>query len=375
MKTRAAVLRHEGASRPYTLSQPLVVEELELDPPRRGEILVKVRAAGLCHSDLSVIDGNRPRPLPMALGHEAAGEVVELGEGVSGFEVGDHVALSFVPSCGACPYCLAGRAALCSPGAQANGEGVLLGGGRRLHRAGHYLNHHLGVSGFSEYLVASEKSAVRIDPSLEFRIAAVFGCAVLTGVGALLHTAKLRAGQSVLVVGLGGVGLSAVLGALASGARQVIAADVNPAKLEQAKAFGATAVIDSSDPQALARVRELSAGGVDVAADFAGAAKALEFAFAATGKGGVTVTAGLPHPSTRFALSPVQLVAEERRLLGSYLGGHVPSLDIPEYIGMYQAGVLPVDKLITHTLKLDEINLGFERLAGGEAIRQIVLFD
>ena len=375
MKTRAAVLREMGAERPYGTSQPLKIEEVELDAPEHGEILVRVRAAGLCHSDLSVIDGNRPRPLPMALGHEAAGEVVEVGAGVADLEVGDHVVFSFVPSCGTCDYCLGGRAALCAPGAKANNDGVLLGGDRRLHQGDATINHHLGVSGFAEHAVTSRRSAVKIPKDLPFEIAAVFGCAVLTGMGAVVHTAGLRAGQSVLVVGLGGVGLSAVLGAVAAGARQVIAADIAEDKLELAKSIGATHVVNSKDADAVQQVKDISGGGVDIAAEFAGVGPALEFAFAATGKGGSTVTAGLPHPDTRLAVSPVQMVAEERRFLGSYLGGHVPALDIPEYIALYQAGRLPVDKLLTHRLKLDEINEGFERLAKGEAIRQVIVFD
>lgn len=375
MKTRAAVLREMGAQRPYKTSQPLKIEELELDAPGHGEILVRVRAAGLCHSDLSVIDGNRPRPLPMALGHEAAGEVMEVGDGVTDLEVGDHVVFSFVPSCGTCDYCLDGRAALCAPGAAANNEGTLLGGGLRLHQNEHTVNHHLGVSGFAEYAVTSRRSAVKVNKDLPFDIAAVFGCAVLTGVGAVVHTAGLRAGQSVLVVGLGGVGLSAVLGAVAGGARQIIAADIAQDKLDMAKSLGATHVVNSRDEDAVEQVKAISGGGVDIAAEFAGVGPALEFAFAATGKGGKTVTAGLPHPSTRMAVSPVQLVAEERSLLGSYLGGHVPALDIPEYVALYLAGRLPVDKLLTHRLKLEDINEGFDRLADGEAIRQVILFD
>ncbi|NQY83539.1 MAG: alcohol dehydrogenase catalytic domain-containing protein, partial [Alcanivorax sp.] len=356
-------------------SQPLKIEEVELDAPGHGEILVRVRAAGLCHSDLSVIDGNRPRPLPMALGHEAAGEVVEVGAGVADLEVGDHVVFSFVPSCGTCDYCLGGRAALCAPGAKANNDGVLLGGDRRLHQGDTTINHHLGVSGFAEHAVTSRRSAVKIPKDLPFEIAAVFGCAVLTGMGAVVHTAGLRAGQSVLVVGLGGVGLSAVLGAVAAGARQVIAADIAEDKLELAKAMGATHVVNSKDADAVQQVKDISGGGVDIAAEFAGVGPALEFAFAATGKGGSTVTAGLPHPDTRLAVSPVQMVAEERRFLGSYLGGHVPALDIPEYIALYQAGRLPVDKLLTHRMKLEDINEGFDRLADGDAIRQVILFD
>ena len=374
MQTRAAVLRTSPVERPYSQTRPLAIETLELSGPGHGEVLLKIHAAGLCHSDLSTIDGNRPRPVPMVLGHEAAGEVLEVGEGVHDFAVGDHVVCSFVPSCGHCDYCIDGCAALCTHGAKANTEGTLLGGGRRLRQSGSDIHHHLGVSGFAEYAVVARESLVKIDPRLEYDIAALFGCAVLTGVGALIHTANLRLGQSVLVVGLGGVGLSAVLGAIAGGASQVIAADIDPTKLDKARTLGATASVDPRDDKALQQVQDLTGGGVNVAAEFAGVQSALEFAFAATAKGGTTVTAGLPHPDTRVHISPVQMVAQQRSFKGSYLGGHVPKLDIPEYIALYQAGRLPIDKLLTHRLSLDEINVGFERLASGEAIRQVVMF-
>lgn len=372
MQTRAAVLRHSPVERPYDETRPLTIETFDLTAPGHGEVLVKIHAAGLCHSDLSTIDGNRPRPVPMVLGHEAAGEVVELGADVDNFAIGDHVVCSFVPSCGHCSYCADGRAALCTPGAAANTAGTLLGGERRLTDASGNVHHHLGVSGFAEYAVVRRESLVRIDPELGYDIAAIFGCAVLTGVGAVIHTAQLRLGQTVLVVGLGGVGLSAVLGAIAGGAAQVIAADIDPAKLDKARDLGATAVVNTRDGTALEQVRDLTGGGVHIATEFAGAEAALAFAFDATARGGTTVTAGLPHPATRLPLSPVQLVGQERRLLGSYLGGHVPKLDIPEYIELYQTGRLPVDRLLTHRLQLNEINAGFERLAAGEAIRQVV---
>lgn len=373
-QTRAAVLREMSMERPYDQSRPLSIETVDLAPPARGEVVVRMRAAGLCHSDLSSIDGNRPRPTPMVLGHEAAGEIVELGAGVTGFDVGDHVVCTFVPSCGHCRYCANGRAALCTPGAEANNAGEMLSGGRRLTRSGEDVHHHLGVSGFAEYAVISTESLVRIDPDLPWDVAAVFGCAVLTGVGAVLKTADMRLGQTVLVVGLGGVGLSAVLGAIAGGAAQIIAADIDDDKLATARELGATATINTRDDNALEQIRDLTDGGVDLAAEFAGVAAALEFAYEATGKGGTTVTAGLQHPDSRMALPALSLVAQERRLLGSYLGGHVPKLDIPEYMALYQAGRLPVNRLLTHRLSLDEINTGFERLAAGRAIRQVIEF-
>ena len=205
MKTRAAVLREMGAARPYAESRPLEIVELELEPPGPGEVLVEVGAAGLCHSDLSVIDGSRPRVMPMALGHEAAGEVTQVGDGVESLAVGDHVVLAFVPACGSCGPCRSGRAALCEPGAAANAAGTLLSGAIRLRDAdGQPIHHHLGVSAFSERIVVSERSAVKVPSELPYEIAALFGCAVLTGVGAAIHSAGIKPGETVAVFGLGG---------------------------------------------------------------------------------------------------------------------------------------------------------------------------
>ncbi|PDH43834.1 MAG: alcohol dehydrogenase [Flavobacteriales bacterium MED-G15] len=375
MNTKAAVLHKMELDRPYTESNPLKIEQVTLDDPGFNEVVVKIKAAGLCHSDLSVIDGNRPRPLPMALGHEAAGEVVALGAGVKKLALGDHVVFAFLPSCGSCSYCQTGRAALCEPGAEANGKGTLLGGHQRIHNNGNYYYHHLGVSGFAELAVASVDSLVKINKEIPFEIAALFGCAVMTGVGAVVNTAQLKFGDSLLVVGLGGVGLSAILGAKAAGATKIIAADLNPEKRAIAAQLGAHHTIDSSEKNALEVLRDLTGGGVDTAVEFAGAIPALDFAFNATKRGGTTVTAALPHPDARLELSPVTLVGQEKSIKGSYLGGCVPSRDIPAYIELYQSGRLAVEKLISHRMKLEDINEGFERLAKGDALRQIILFD
>ena len=220
MKIRAAILNAIGAKAPYAESKPLTIEEVELQGPGHGEVLVKIGAAGLCHSDLSVINGDRPRPMPMALGHEAAGVIEEVGEGITDLKRGDHVVLVFVPSCGHCGPCAEGRPALCEPGAAANGAGTLLSGGRRLSRNGEAINHHLGCSVFAEYATVSRRSVVKIDRELPLDEAALFGCAVLTGVGAVVNTAQVRAGASVAVIGLGGVGLASLLGARAAGDKQ-----------------------------------------------------------------------------------------------------------------------------------------------------------
>lgn len=374
MRIKAAVLRRMGAEPPYAVSRPLSIETLDLEGPGRGEVLVRIAAAGLCHSDLSVINGDRPRPLPMALGHEAAGVVEEVGEDVPDLARGDHVVMVFMPSCGHCLPCGEGRPALCEPGAAANGAGTLLSGRKRLRCDGAAVNHHLGVSAFAEYAVVSRRSLVRIDPELPLAEAALFGCAVLTGVGAVVNTARLRPGQTAAVVGLGGVGLAALLGALAAGAETVVAIDLVEEKLELARQLGATHAMNAADPDVAEAVRAATRGGVDIAFEMAGAARAMELACRITRRGGTTVTAGLPPPDATLALSLVNLVAEERTVRGSYIGACVPARDIPRYIGLYRRGRLPVDRLMTGRLSLDTINEGFDQLREGKVVRQAIEF-
>jgi alcohol dehydrogenase len=373
MLVRAALLETMGLPRPYAQSRPLRIAAVELDPPGPGELLVRVRAAGLCHSDLSVVDGNRPRPMPMVLGHEAAGDVVALGPDTAGFAAGDHVVTTFVPTCGTCEPCTRGRPALCEPGVAANGAGTLLGGARRLHERGRELNHHLGVSGFAEYAVVDAHSAVRIDRDLPFDLAALFGCAVITGVGAVANTAAMPAGSRAAVVGLGGVGLAALLGARALGASTLVAVDVEPAKLGIAEQLGATHVFDARDPDCAAQVRAATRGGVEFAFEMAGSVRALDLAYRITRRGGTTVTAGLSPPDATFALPHVNLVAEERTLKGSYLGSCVPSRDVPRYVEWYRAGRLPVDRLIDARLELEQVNDALDRMASGLALRQVLM--
>lgn len=373
MKIRAAVLGAMGAEPPYAVSKPLAIEQVALDPPGPGEVLVKIAAAGLCHSDLSVINGDRPRPTPMVLGHEAAGTVEALGPGVGDLAVGDHVVMVFVPSCGHCLPCAEGRPALCEPGAAANTAGVLLSGARRLRRDGSPVNHHLGVSAFAEYATVSRHSIIKIDRDLPFEEAALFGCAVLTGVGAVVNTAKVAPGSTVAVIGLGGVGLSSVLGAVASGASRVLAIDLSDEKLGLARQLGATETFNAGVSTCVEDVRSTTASGVDFAFEMAGSVKAMELAYRITRRGGMTVTAGLPPPHASFLLPQVNLVAEERTVKGSYIGTCVPVRDVPRYIALYRQGRLPVDRLMSGRLPLEEINVGFDRLREGKAVRQIVI--
>ena len=375
MKTRAAVLNAMGAATPYAKTKPLAIETLELKPPGPGEILVRMGAAGLCHSDLSVINGDRPRPTPMALGHEAAGVVEELGPGVTDLKKGDHVVLVFIPSCGHCNPCAEGRPALCEPGAAANTAGTLMSGVGKLFRSdGSPVYHHMGCSAFAEYAVVSRYSAVKVDSSLPLDEAALFGCAVLTGVGAVVNTAQVRAGSSVAVVGLGGVGLASILGAVASGARAVVAIDLSSEKLALAKELGATHTFNAADADLVEKVKAATRGGVDYSIEMAGSTRAFETAYRITRRGGTTVTAGLPPPAATWAMPSTNLVAEERTIKGSYIGTCVPSRDLPRFIELYQMGKLPVNRLMTGKLKLEDINEGFDLLHEGKAVRQVVTF-
>lgn len=375
MKTKSAVLYDMGLDAPYAQSNPLQIEDMELDPPQAGEVLVEIASAGLCHSDLSVIDASRPRVMPMVLGHEAAGIVREVGVGVTEFAAGDHVVFSFVPVCGHCVYCATGRAALCENGAKANTAGSLLTGGRRFrNRHGQTCHHHLGVSSFSQYTVAAQESLIKITKEISLETAALFGCAVMTGVGAVLNTAQVQAGTSVAVFGMGGVGLSAVMGAKAAGATPIIAVDLRDDKLKLAREVGATHTVNASDDDPVEAIRDMTGGGADYAFESVGNERVLAQAYSATGRGGVTVTVGLPHPDKQLIIPAVSLVAEERTLKGSYMGSAVPRRDIPRFIAMYQAGLLPVEKLHTHTLQLEQINEGFDRLHHAAAVRQIIRF-
>jgi Zn-dependent alcohol dehydrogenase len=368
MKVRGAVLRETGLPKPYAESAPLEIMDLELAGPGPGELLVRVGAAGLCHSDLSVIDGSRPRVMPMVLGHEAAGEVVASGGDTPGFASGDHVVLSFVPTCGECGPCRAGRAALCEPGAAANAAGMLLSGERRWEAP---LHHHLGVSAFADHVVVSAASAVKVDPELPYEIAALFGCAVLTGVGAAVNAAQVGPEDRVVVFGLGGVGLAALLGARMAGAAEVLAVDVVQDKLDHAARLGATPIHAGED--AVGAIREATGGGGDKVIETVGSARVLGQAYEATRRGGVTVTVGLPHPEQRLDIQAVSLVTEERTLKGSYLGSCVPKRDIPHFVEAYKNGDLPVQELLTHRIALDDLNEGFDRLAAGAAVRQAVI--
>ena len=375
MKTPAAVLRERGLPPPYAQSRPLVIEELELEPPGPGEVLVEVAAAGLCHSDLSVINGSRLWPLPMVIGHEACGVVLELGDGVKDLRAGDPVVFSFLPSCGHCPMCAAGRASLCEPGVAANRAGRLLSGAVRFRQAdGGSVYHHSGVAGYSQFTVVARESVVKIAPDIPMETAVLFGCAVVTGVGAVVNTAKVAAGTSVVVFGMGGVGLSAIMGAKAAGADPIIGVDRIASKLDLALKCGATHTVNTAETDPVAAVRDITRGGAETAFEAVGDEKVIAQAFAATRRGGRTVAIGLPHPDRILTIPALTVTAEERVLMGSYMGSSVPQRDIPRFIEMYRAGLLPVDLLRSSIIALDDVNAAFDLLDRGEVARQIIRF-
>lgn len=367
MKIRGAVLEVSGAAAPFSNSRPLTVSELDLNEPGASEILVRIEVAGVCHSDLSVVDGSRPRPTPMLLGHEAAGVIELVGAGVVDLAVGDRVVMTFLPRCGDCAGCATGGRLPCERGSAANNAGTLLGGAERIHRAGQPVFHHLGVSAFASHAVVNQASVVRVDPDVPAEVAALLGCAVLTGGGAVINAARPEAGDTVIIVGLGGVGMAAAIVAVALG-YHVIGVDAVREKLDAARALGAA---EAYTPQ------ELSARGIraPVVIEAAGNARAFETAFAATAPGGKTVTVGLPAPDARVSLSPLALTTEARTVIGSYLGSALPSRDIPYFAQLWREGRLPVERLISGRIGLDGLNEAMDALASGQALRQIIVFD
>ena len=375
MKVKAALIFDQGLPKPYQKSQPVRVEQVDLSGPSETEIMVKVAAAGVCHSDLSVVNGNRVRPVPMVLGHEGAGVVVEVGSLVTDISVGDHVAFIFMPNCGDCLQCRSGKPSNCEQGNAANAAGRLLSGAKRITLNGSKINHYAGVSCFGEYVTADHRSVVKIPKEISFDVAAVFSCAVITGVGAVVNTAKVPMGASVGIVGLGGVGLSAMLGAKASGARQIIGIDPVKYKRDGAKQLGADLVFDSADPDVVEKIKAVTSGGLEYVFEAVGEVEAIELAYAITGRGGTTTSSGLSHPSKAFSVNHVQLVSEERTIKGSFLGGCVPKRDIPNYIKMFQDGKLPVDQLIKSHIELENVNEAFDKLDQGETVRQVISFQ
>jgi len=360
---RAAVLRAFG--------EPLSVEELELDPPQEGELGIRMAASGVCHSDLHVVQGIHPTELPAVLGHEGAGIVESVGPGVRGFEPGDHVLLTWLPYCGHCRQCVRGWPNRCENTAWY--DATMEDGTCRFHRNGERV-HHYNTSSFAERSVVPARTAVKVDPSLPLAELALMGCAVMTGVGAALNTARVRPGDTVAVVGCGGVGLNVVQGARIAGAARVVAVDVVPAKLELARELGATDAVDASAGDPVEAVRELVPGGVDHAFEALGRPETIETTLGLTGRGGQAVLIGMAPPEARIPLDALTMTFEERCVRGSWYGSCVPLRDLPLLVEAYRDGRLRLDSMITRCT-LDDVNDAFARMEAGETARSVIVYD
>jgi len=367
----AAVLASPVSRRPFDQSTPLALETVTCTAHGPHEVIVEIQAASLCRSDLSVIEGVRAWPMPIIPGHEASGVVEEIGPGVTGFKPGDHVVLVYQAQCGICPCCEDGRPHLCAPGLEANRAGALLSGGPRLSLHGAPVHHHMGLSAFAQKAIVSEHSLVKVDDSVPFDIAALFGCGVLCGAGSILKTGAVQPGESVAIVGTGGVGSSAILGARLAGAERIIAVDLDEGKCASARALGATDTIIGG-PDAAGEILELTNGGVNCALESAGNLEAFTTAYDATARGGRVVTLGLVSPETPYPLDIAGHVTSAKSIHGSYMGSCNPQIDIPEFVSLYQSGRFPVDQLISHTMPLKQVNLALERMAASTALRQIL---
>jgi Zn-dependent alcohol dehydrogenase len=366
MRIRGVVLEATGG--------PLVVSELDLAPPRSGEVLVRLRASGVCHSDWNAVDGTAENPCPCVLGHEGAGIVEAVGEGVTRVSAGDHVALSWAPSCGECEECRRDLTQLCSRMWPAMGTGGLLDGTPRLSRDGDPVFHYSFLSTFAEACVVPERSCIPIPDDVPFDVAALVGCAVTTGVGAVWRTAGVRPGDRVAVIGCGGVGLSALMAAVAAGAEPVLAVDAAAGKLDAARAFGATdGVLWQGSPEATAEaVRVASGGGVDYAIEATGRPEAMQAAFLSTRPRGAAVLIGIPRSDAVLSLPAGTIPRMERRVLGSIYGSSRPERDFPHTLSLYRSGRLPLDRLVSHRLPLEEAERGFELMHSGEAARVVL---
>jgi Zn-dependent alcohol dehydrogenase len=373
MKMTAAVMYEQALPVPYARSQPFRIEEVDLEGPGEGEVLVEIVAAGLCHSDLSTVAGTNKRTLPLVGGHEGAGIVREVGQGVSLLKPGDHVVMTVASGCGHCRYCTEGRALLCDAVAATRVAGQLTNGQRRLSIGGKPCYHYAGISSFAQYAVTVPSALVKIDPSIPLDVAALFGCAVVTGAGAVFNAARVRAGQSVAVFGLGGVGLNAVMAARIAGASEIIGVDINEDKFELAKELGCTCCVSPKNPKIAEMVKDRTRGGVNFSFEVSGAKPAMATANAITRKGGEIVCVGLGNFAEKYDYAHAQLVAEEKVFRGCFMGSSVAQRDIPLYLEFYQSGKMQVDRLKSNSIRFDELNTSLDLLDRGEVVRQVLM--
>jgi len=353
---------------------PVVVERITVESPKRGEVMVKLAACGVCHSDLSATNGTIAMELPLILGHEAAGEVVEVGEGVGDLAPSDHVISSFLYMCGECRCCAMGRPVLCLN--QGMARNTLPDGTLRTYDAqGDALNVFCGCGVMAEYATLSVGSVVRIDRTIPLDRAALVGCAVTTGVGAVFNTARVVPGSSVIVIGCGGIGLNVIQGAHIAGAGHIIAIDTRQAKLDMAKQFGATVTLLPQPGEDLVKpIKKLTDGGADYAFECVGSGELASLAYRAIGRGGLAVVVGIAKLSESTSVRTMTLPFEEKTLTGSYFGSCVPRVDFPRMLALYMAGRLKLDELITHRYKIEEAPQAFADLEAGNNARGIIEF-
>jgi S-(hydroxymethyl)glutathione dehydrogenase/alcohol dehydrogenase len=367
MKTRTAIL--------YAPGESIRVEEIELDPPREHEVQVRIVAAGICHSDYHIVSGELPSYLPLALGHEGAGIVEEVGPNVTNCKPGDHVVLTFIPSCGVCRYCTSGHTNLCNMGANIL-MGPQLDGTFRMHSETADVGQMCVISTFSERTIVPDASIVKIEDYYPLNKAVLVGCGVPTGVGAVIHRAKIEPGSTVMVIGCGGIGMNAVQGAAIAGARMIIAVDKVDFKLEKAREFGATHTINSTREDPVQISKDLTWGeGVDYAFEAIATPATIGQAYACLGKNGTVVVIGLtPFTAESIPIPPLDLVLYQKNIMGTLYGDSQPRNDIPNLLKMYHAGQLKLDELVTRTYTLDQVNEAYADMLSGKNIRGVIEF-
>jgi len=366
MKAKAAIL--------FEVGQRLDIREVDVARPRAGEVLVRMAVGGICHSDLHVMTGHLNAPIPSILGHEGAGTVVETGSGVTSVRPGDNVIPLWRLSCGECEYCTSARPALCAVGLTIRSTGRLLDGSSRFSLNGSEIKHFLGVSTFSEYTVILERALVKVPRDIPLQQAALLGCAVITGIGAVMNAARVKPGSQVAVFGSGGVGLNVIQGAALAGAEKIIAVDLLDNKLEMARQFGATHTVNASSGDPVEQVRSLTGQrGVDYAFEVIGLPQTVRQAFDSLAKRGEAIVLGVTPLETEVSIPIMPLIFEERVLKGSVYGSSRPRIDIPKLMNLYRAGKLKLDELVTRTYSFDQINEAYAALERGEVARTVVL--
>ncbi len=365
MQIRAAVL--------YEANSPLSIETVDLDPPGHNEVLVKMVATGICHSDLHIIKGHDPSPFPVVLGHEGGGIIEETGPGVTDLRPGDHVVLPAMFTCGKCRYCVEGEPALCSEALPAHLMGSLPGGGKRLHKNGLPLNVFYSQGSFAEYVVVHERTAVKVRDDAPLDVVCLLSCAISTGVGCIVNRARIRTGENVVTYGCGGVGLSVIMGAKLSGAGKIIAVDLIDWKLDLARELGADFTVNASKEDPQQRILEITGGGADYSIESIGSIPAIQQAFASIHSGGTCVLVGAPPMTELLELAPFEFLLG-KTLTGTLLGNARSRIDIPRYVDLYMDSKLPIEKLVSGYCRLEDINGAFLDLEEGRVIREIVRF-